>query len=88
MKLSALLVSDYMTPSPIIVGPEDALMRAVEVMRLQHPPHPGGRGRALLGLVADGDLKRAQPSALTESQEDFDQVMEETPISRIMIPNP
>jgi hypothetical protein len=28
MDLSALLVSDYMTPNPIVVEPEDPLMRA------------------------------------------------------------
>jgi CBS domain-containing protein len=42
----------------------------------------------LVGLLAEGDLKRAQPSALTSSQEDFDRVMESTPVSRIMIQNP
>jgi CBS domain-containing protein len=42
----------------------------------------------LVGLLAEGDLKRAQPSALSDSEEKFHQVMEETPISRIMIQRP
>jgi acetoin utilization protein AcuB len=42
----------------------------------------------LVGLITEGDLKRAEPSMLTESQEDFNRVMEETPLSRIMIQNP
>ena len=42
----------------------------------------------LVGLLAEGDLKRAEPSTLSESQEDFNRVMEQTQISRIMIQNP
>jgi CBS domain-containing protein len=42
----------------------------------------------LVGLVTEGDLKRAEPSTLTDSEADFNRVMEETPISRIMIQNP
>ena len=38
--------------------------------------------------LAEGDLKRAQPSALSDSQEEFNQVMETTPVSRIMIQSP
>ena len=34
MKLARLMVSDYMTPNPITVEPEEPLMRAlVDVMR-------------------------------------------------------
>jgi CBS domain-containing protein len=55
MKLSALLVSDCMTPHPIIVDPEDSLMRALEIIRL-----PGVRrlpvavDGMLVGLVTEG----------------------------------
>ena len=42
----------------------------------------------LVGLITEGDLKRAEPSTLTDSQEDFTRVMEGTPISRIMISKP
>jgi CBS domain-containing protein len=42
----------------------------------------------LVGIVTEGDLKRAQPSMLTESQEGFDRVMQGTQVSRIMIQNP
>jgi acetoin utilization protein AcuB len=83
------LVSDYMTPEPSTLGPESTLLQAVETMRLsgvrQLPVTVGGM---LVGLVTEGDLKRAEPSTLTESQEDFDRVMEDTAISRIMIQNP
>jgi CBS domain-containing membrane protein len=42
----------------------------------------------LVGLVTEGDIKRAEPSTLTDSQEEFNRVMESTPISRIMISKP
>ena len=89
MKLSALLVSDYMTPNPIVVEPEDSLMRALEIIRLRGVRRlPVTVGGMLVGLVTEGDLKRAEPSTLTDSEADFNRVMEETPLSRIMIQNP
>jgi CBS domain-containing protein len=45
-------------------------------------------GATLIGLLTEGDLKRAEPSTLSESEEDFNRVMEETPVSRIMIKEP
>ena len=45
----------------------------------------GVQGRYAAGL---GDLKRAQPSTLSDSQDEFTSVMEGTPISRIMIQSP
>ena len=89
MKPSALTVADYMTPNPQTVAPEDALMRAVELMRLRGVRRlPVVVGNVLLGLITEGDIKRAEPSTLTDNQEHFNQVMEETPVSRIMIQNP
>ncbi len=89
MKLSTLLVSDYMTPNPILVEPEDPLMRAIEIVRLRGVRRlPVTVGGMLVGLVTEGDLKRAEPSTLTDSEAEFNRVMEETPISRIMIQNP
>jgi acetoin utilization protein AcuB len=89
MDLSALLVSDYMTPNPIVVEPEDPLMRALELIRLRGVRRlPVTVGGLLVGLITEGDLKRAEPSTLTDSEADFNRVMEETPISRIMIQNP
>ena len=91
MKLArACWSSDYMTPNPIVArarGPAHARAR-------DHPPAracggcPVTVGGMLVGLVTEGDLKRAEPSTLTDSEEDFNRVMEETPISRIMIQNP
>jgi acetoin utilization protein AcuB len=84
-----LRVADVMTADPVTLGPEDMLMRAVEVMRLHGirrlPIVVGGR---LVGVLAEGDLKRAQPSTLSDTQEEFDRVMEGTNVSRIMVSDP
>ena len=87
--LRQLTVSHAMTADPVTLGPEDSLMRAVEVMRQKGIRRiPIVVADTLVGLLAEGDLKRAQPSALSASQEEFNRVMEETPVSRIMIQNP
>jgi acetoin utilization protein AcuB len=84
-----LTVADVMTANPVTLGPEDSLMRALEVMRLHSIRRiPIVVGDTLVGLVVEGDLKRAQPSALSDSQEDFNRVMDETPVSRIMVSRP
>jgi CBS domain-containing membrane protein len=49
---------------------------------------PVAVGGVLVGLITEGDVKRAEPSTLTDSQADFDPVMEATPVSRIMISKP
>jgi len=83
-----LRVKDFMTPDPITLSPEDSLMEALQLMRLRRvrriPILVDGK---LTGLLAEGDLKRAEPSTLTETQEEFTEVMERTPIQRIMINN-
>jgi CBS domain-containing protein len=84
-----LTVADAMTKDPVTLGPEDSLMMAVEVMRKRGIRRvPVVVADTLVGLLAEGDLKRAQPSALSDSEEEFVRVMDETPISRIMIQNP
>ena len=84
-----LTVADAMTKDPFTLGPEDNLMKAVEVMRKRGIRRlPVVVADTLVGLLAEGDLKRAQPSALSDSEEEFVRVMDETPISRIMIQSP
>ena len=83
------LVSPYMTANPLTLSPEDSLLTALETMRLRGVRRiPVTVAGMLVGLVTEGDLKRAEPSMLTDSEEDFNRVMEGTPISRIMIQNP
>ena len=84
-----LTVADAMTKDPVTLGPEDTLMKAVEVMRKQGIRRiPVVVADTIVGLLAEGDLKRAQPSALSDSEEEFVRVMDGTQISRIMIQNP
>jgi acetoin utilization protein AcuB len=78
-----------MTPDPMTVAPEDSLMEALEVMRLRKVRRlPVAVGGTLVGLVTEGDLKRAEPSMLSQTEDDFNRVMEKTPVSRIMIQSP
>lgn len=42
----------------------------------------------LVGLLAEGDLKRAQPSTLSASEAEFREVMDGTQVARIMIKDP
>ena len=84
-----LTVADAMTKDPVTLGPEDTLMRAVEVMRKEGIRRiPITIGGSLVGLLAQGDLNRAQPSAVSDSQEEFIRVMDGTSINRIMIQKP
>jgi CBS domain-containing protein len=77
-----------MTPDPITLQPEETLMEAAQVMRMRKirriPIVSGGR---LVGLLTEGDLKRAEPSTLSDTQEHFTEVMEGTQVNRIMIEN-
>ncbi len=89
MKLTELRVVNYMTPNPITIEPDDSLMRALEIVQLRKVRRlPVAVEGVLVGFVTAGDLKRAEPSTLTDSQEHFQEVMEETPVSRIMIADP
>ena len=85
---SPLKVSDIMTPDPVTISPEETLMEARQLMRLRKirriPVVSDGR---LVGILAEGDLKRAEPSTLSSDQEEFMTVMEGTQVNRIMIQN-
>jgi acetoin utilization protein AcuB len=84
-----LTVADAMTRDPVTLGPEDTLSQAVETMRRHGVRRiPIVLEGALAGLLAEGDLKRAQPSALSATEEDYRRVMEGTTVSRIMIEQP
>ncbi len=89
MKLTGLTVSDYMTSNPLTVAPEDSLMHALETMRIRGVRRlPVAVAGVLVGLVTEGDLKRAEPSVLDGTEEDFNRIMEATPVSRIMVQSP
>jgi acetoin utilization protein AcuB len=84
-----LTVRDVMTSNPVTIGPEDTLSRALEIMRKHSIRRvPVMVADTLVGLLAEGDLKRAQPSTLSASEEEFSRVMDRTEVSRIMIKDP
>lgn len=64
-------------------------MEALQLMRLRkirRVPVVSAAGK-LVGLLTEGDLKRAEPSTLSDTQEQFVAVMEGTQVNRIMIQN-
>lgn len=64
-------------------------MEALQMMRLRkirRVPVVSAAGK-LVGLLTEGDLKRAEPSTLSDTQEEFTAVMEGTQVNRIMIQN-
>ena len=78
-----------MTPNPVTLSPEESLMEALQLMRLRkirRVPVVSAAGE-LVGLLTEGDLKRAEPSTLSDTQEQFMAVMEGTQVNRIMIQN-
>jgi len=78
-----------MTPNPVTLSPEESLMEALQLMRLKkirRIPVVSAAG-TLVGLLTEGDLKRAEPSTLSDTQEQFMAVMEGTQVNRIMIQN-
>jgi len=84
-----LKVRDVMTPNPVTLSPEESLMEALQLMRLRkirRVPVVSTAGK-LVGLLTEGDLKRAEPSTLSDTQEQFNVVMEGTQVNRIMIQN-
>lgn len=84
-----LKVRDVMTPNPVTLSPEESLMEALQLMRLRkirRIPVVSTAGK-LVGLLTEGDLKRAEPSTLSDTQEQFMAVMEGTQVNRIMIQN-
>ena len=86
---ASLKVRDVMTPNPVTLSPEESLMEALQMMRLKkirRIPVVSAAGK-LVGLLTEGDLKRAEPSTLSDTQEQFMAVMEGTQVNRIMIQN-
>jgi acetoin utilization protein AcuB len=58
------IVSDYMTPGPYCIAPNDALPRAQAVMREHDVRHlPVVEGSELVGILSDRDLNLVQSLA-------------------------
>jgi len=83
-------VGDYMTRDPITVEEDASMKDAMLLLRSHHFRHlPVAVGKLLVGLVSDRDIKRASPSILQGiDKKEFEQLMEATPVSRIMTREP
>jgi acetoin utilization protein AcuB len=83
-------VGDYMTKDPITVEEDASMKEAMLLLRAHHIRHlPVAMGKLLIGLVSDRDIKRAAPSILSGiDKSEFEQLMEDTPVSRIMTREP
>jgi CBS domain-containing protein len=84
------LVRDFMMTDPPTLGPDEPLLQAVLAIRsLNIKEIPIVKDGTLVGLITDRDVGRASPSILGRtSQEEYNQVFQDNPISRVMVKNP
>jgi acetoin utilization protein AcuB len=85
-----MLVRDYMTTEMVTVQETDTLLDATMFFVRSTFRHlPVVRGRQLVGVITERDLKGYAPSVLSGiSAEDYNSIMETTPISRVMTRSP
>ena len=79
-----------MTCPVVTVNEDQSLRDAIALMqrhRIRHLPVVSSGG--MVGILTDRDVKRATPSLLTGvSQEEYDQVLNETHVGQVMTRNP
>lgn len=85
-----MLVQDHMTRKPITAAEDMSIKDAQILMNTHRVRHlPVVVDGKLVGVVSDRDMKRAAPSLLSGiDQDDYERVMEETPLARIMTRDP
>ena len=85
-----MLVRDYMTTELVTVQESDTLLDATMFFVRSTFRHlPVVRGRQLVGVITERDVKQYAPSVLSGiSAEDYNSIMETTPISRVMARTP
>ncbi len=84
-------VGDYMTPNPFTVSEQTSMKEAVLMLDKYHIRHlPVANGSRVVGMVTDRDIRTASPSlqAKAGGEGDYEQVLEATPVSRIMTKEP
>ena len=83
-------VGEYMTRDPITVLEDASMKEAMLLLRTHHIRHlPVTKGKVLIGLVSDRDIRKAAPSLLSGiDKSDYEQVLENTPVARIMTREP
>ena len=85
-----MLVRDHMTTELVTVQETDTLLDATMFFVRSTFRHlPVVRGRQLVGVITERDVKQYAPSVLSGiSAEDYNSIMETTPISRVMTRSP
>ena len=85
-----MLVRDYMTTELVTVQETDTLLDATMFFVRSTFRHlPVVRGRQLVGVITERDVKQYAPSVLSGiSAEDYNSIMETTTISRVMARTP
>ena len=83
-------VGEYMTRDPITVSEDTSMKEAMLLLRSHHIRHlPVANGKVLVGLVSDRDIRKAAPSLLSGiGKNDYEQLLEDTPVGRIMTREP
>ena len=65
-----MIVERYMTPNPVTVQPDTSLRKALELLQAHQIRHlPVVRGKRLVGIITDRDLRQLFPSSLAPPDE-------------------
>jgi acetoin utilization protein AcuB len=85
-----MLVSDFMTTEVTSLQENDTLLDAAMVFVRSPFRHlPVLRDMKVVGIISERDVKQFAPSLLSRTTaEEYNQIMETTPISRVMVKNP
>ncbi len=85
-----MLVSDYMTSELTCVEETDCLLDATMIFLRSTLRHlPVLRGKQLVGVITERDVKHYAPSVLSGlTSDEYNRVLETTPISRVMTRDP
>jgi len=82
-------VGKYMTQNPFIVSEQTSMKEAALMLDRHHIRHlPVTNGSRVVGMVTDRDIRRASPSLQAGIEGDYEQVLEATPVARIMTKEP
>lgn len=82
-------IVDLMTRDVISIGPGQKLSDVVEAMRRRKIRHlPVVENGKLVGIVTDRDVKRALPSVFSGDQEEYDRVLNEARVDKVMTRDP
>jgi acetoin utilization protein AcuB len=88
-----MFVRDYMTRNVTTLADDVKLLDAALMIRRtgkRHVPIISAQNSKLVGIISDRDILRLTPSVLTAemTEEEYNRVFEETPITKAMTKNP